>query len=441
MYIQNMLRGIVLSWCTQQHITLAGKTILCAVSGGQDSMALLHVLLDLGKNEGFAVAVAHYNHQLRETATQDEALVRHHCATLGVPFFAGSGDVRGYAKAHSASIEDAARTMRYAFLQHTAQECGADYIATAHHRQDNAETLLLHLLRGSGLHGLGGIAPVRENIIRPLLQVDRTEIEQYIAKYQIPYAEDESNQDTIYTRNRLRLEVLPLLEAIASGSVGRMADTAQRLRTDEAFFQQYCAKLLPDNTTELPLAVVQKQHPAIASRLVRMVAQRCGVTLTATQTDAVLTMRRGACLSLHGGLRVAHEGTVLHFFRPYETGAPLALTIGEHDWGAWRVKVWETCEEVAQNAYTVMLRGGLHTIELTAWDGTGRLGVENGRRTVKRLLTDHGIPPAQRENCPAIYVEGVLAAVFGAGTDIAFRPVRGEKQLVITIKKKSTEQK
>ncbi len=433
MYIQNMLRGIVLNWCTQQHITLTGKTILCAVSGGQDSMALLHVLLDLGKDEGFCVVVAHYNHQLRETATQDEALVRHRCAMLGIPFFTDSGDVRGYAKAHGTSIEDSARTMRYAFLQRTAQECGADYIATAHHRQDNAETLLLHLLRGSGLHGLGGIAPVRGNIIRPLLQADRADIERYITDHNIPYTEDESNLDTIYTRNRLRWEVLPLLEEIASGSVRRMADTAQRLRADEAFLQQYCAEIFPENTTELPLAVVREQPPAIASRLVRMVAQRCGITLTATQTDAVLTMRRGACLSLHGGLRVAHEGTVLRFFHPYETDVPLALTIGEQDWGAWRVKVWETCEEVAQNAYTVMLRGGLHTIELTAWDGTGRLGVENGRRTIKRLLADHGIPPAQRENCPAIYVDGVLAAVFGAGTDIAFRPVSGEKQLVIML--------
>ena len=434
--MQDILRGAVLDWCTQQHITLAGKTILCAVSGGQDSMALLHVLLDLGKDEGFAVAVAHYNHQLRETATQDEALVRHHCATLGLPFFSDSGDVRGYAKAHGASIEDAARTMRYAFLQRTAQACGADYIATAHHRQDNAETLLLHLLRGSGLHGLGGIAPVRGNIIRPLLQADRADIERYITDHNIPYAEDESNLDTIYTRNRLRWEVLPLLEEIASGSVRRMADTAQRLRADEAFLQQYCAELLPNNTTELPLAVVREQPPAIASRLVRMVAQRCGITLTATQTDAVLTMRRGACLSLHGGLRVAHEGAVLRFFHPYETGTPLVLTIGEYDWGAWRVKVWETCDEVAPHAHTVMLRGGLHTIELKAWDGTGRLGVENGRRTVKRLLADHGIPPAQRENCPAIYVDGVLTAVFGAGTDIAFRPTPGEKKTVITIKNK-----
>ncbi len=402
-------------------------------------MTLLHLLLDLGKDEGFAVVVAHYNHQLRETAPQDEALVRHHCATLGLPFFSDSGDVRGYAKAHGASIEDAARTMRYAFLQRTAQKCGADYIATAHHRQDNAETLLLHLLRGSGLHGLGGIAPVRGNIIRPLLQADRTDIEQYIADHNIPYAEDESNQNMMYTRNRLRWEVLPLLEAIAPGSVRRMADTAQRLRADEVFLHQYCTEILSDDTTELPISVLCEQPPAIASRLVRMVAQRCGVTLTAKQTEAVLTLRRGACLSLSSGLRVAHEGAVLRFFRPYATEEPLGLTIGEHDWGAWLVKVFETCDDVAPNAHTVMLRGGLHTIELTAWDGTGRLGVENGRRTVKRLLADHGIPPAQRENCPAIYVDGVLVAVFGAGTDIAFRPISGEKKLIITIQKKSTK--
>ena len=433
MQMNNTLTRAVRDWCARQQVELAGKTVLCAVSGGRDSMVLLHVLLELAQREGFAVAVAHYNHQLRENAVRDELLVFEYCAMLGLPFYLGGGDVRAYAKTHGASIEDAARTMRYAFLQDTARECGADYIATAHHRQDNAETLLLHLLRGSGLQGLGGIAPVRGNIIRPLLAVDRADIDRYVETNNIPYAEDESNQDTVYTRNRLRHELLPLLEEIAPGSVGRIADTAQRLRADEAFLQQYCDSILPRGA-EIPTSLLRREHPAVATRLVRAAAREFDIELTAAQTEAVLKTRRGACLSLGGGVRVAHEGEKLRFFRLREMSEPMELTPGEHEWGEWCVSVYETNDETPENDRTVILRAGLNKIEIAAWDGTGRLGVENGSRTVKRLLADHRIGAAQRGNCPAVYAGRQLAAVFGAGTDIAFRPQPGEIKLVVSLK-------
>ncbi|MBR3705247.1 MAG: tRNA lysidine(34) synthetase TilS [Oscillospiraceae bacterium] len=440
MQTKNILTRTVYDWCAQQHIDLAGKTVLCAVSGGRDSMALLHVLLEMAQRDGFAVAAAHYNHQLRQSAARDEELVRGHCASLGLPLFSGCGDVRAYAKTHGTSIEDAARTMRYAFLQDTARECGADYIATAHHRQDNAETLLLHLLRGSGLRGLGGIAPMRGNIIRPLLAADRADIDDYIVKNNIPYAEDETNRDTVYTRNRLRLEVLPLLEEIAPGSVRRMADTAAQLRVDEDYLRQQSeasvSLLREDDGVCVCVAQVREQHPAVAARAVRRAAYACGANLTAAQTDAVLRLRRGACLALGGGVRVAHDGEFLRFFRLSDPPAPMELTPGEHDWGAWRVCVWETDEEVAENAHTVVLRGGSGKAEIAAWDGTGRLGTETGRRTVKRLLADHRIGAAQREDRPAIYLDGVLAAVFGAGTDRDFRPAAGEMKLAVSIKNK-----
>lgn len=437
MHGHEILTRAVLDWCAQQGISFKGKTILCAVSGGRDSMALLSVLIELGKREGFAVAAAHYNHHLRLSAQRDEDLVRSFCASHGIPLAVDGGDVRAYANENGTSVENAARTMRYEFLESAAQECGADYIATAHHRQDNAETLLLHLLRGSGLNGLGGIPPVRGNIIRPLLAVDRAEIDRYIETNNIPYAEDETNQDTVYTRNRLRHELLPLLEEIAPGSVRRIADTAARLRIDEDYLQLQSAQLEPlldlrDHAC-IPVAQLRGQHRAIASRMVRSAAQRYDAELTAAQLDAVFSMRSGACLSLGGGVRVTNDGKMLRFYRLPDVSAPMELTLGEQEWNDRLVCVEETNAKVEESAGVVVLRGDVGALTIAVWDGTGRLGVENGRRTVKRLLADHHISASQRENCPAIYADGVLAAVFGAGTDIDFRAVDGEIKLVVSI--------
>lgn len=427
------LTAAVQSWCLRHDVMLAGKTILCAVSGGRDSMALLHVLLRLSTRQGFAVAAAHYNHLLRDSAARDEALVRQWCAAHGVPLVSGSGDVRSYAEKNSSSIEDAARRMRYQFLENAAQECGADFIATAHHRQDNAETLLLHLLRGSGLTGLGGIAPVRGSIIRPLLEVDRAAINGYIEENSIPYAEDETNADTAYTRNRLRLELLPLLEEIAPGSTARMAAAAARLRADEEFLEQYTSSLLPNDAAEISVSLLNTQPANIAARLVRSAARNLGAELTATQTEAVLQLRSGGCLSLGGGLRAAREGKMLRFFRISPPAAPLTLSSGQQRWGEWLVTVYETEDEVTESQNTVILRSGTAPLVIAPWDGTGRLNIENGRRTVKRLLADHGIPPARRESCPAVFAGDSLAAVFGAGTDRFLRPCPKEKKTVITL--------
>ena len=437
--INDTLTTVVLTWCRQQNLTLSGRTILCAVSGGRDSMALLHVLLRLSTEIGFSVAAAHYNHLLRESAGRDEELVRSYCAQHGIPLSVGCGDVRAYAKTNGTSIEDAARTMRYAFLRETAEECGADYIATAHHRQDNAETLLLHLLRGSGLQGLGGIAPVRDGLIRPLLEADRRDIDAYVTQNGIPYAEDETNLDIAYTRNRLRLELLPLLEAISPGSVGRIADAAVRLRTDEDFLRIQCSEFLPvpDETgcVCLSRSLLAAQHGAIAARIVREAARRMGIELTAEQTDSILRLRSGCCLSLGGEMRAEREKDTLRFYRISTPAPPLTLTLGTLRWGNMTVTVYETNEPITEDQTTVVLRRGLGPLRLKAWDGTGRLAVENGRRTVKRLLSDHGIPAARREHCPAVWVGETLAAVFGAGTDRTMQPDSGEAKLVITLKK------
>ena len=186
-----------------------GSHVLCAVSGGADSVCLLHALYHLRAELDFTLSAAHFDHQLRgEESRRDADFVAQFVALCcgpqrlpdgsqlpAVPLFSGSGDVSAQAAQMGIGTEEAARQMRYAFLHRAAQQAGATLIATAHTADDNGETILFHLARGTGLRGLGGIPPARDGVIRPLLTTTRRQVENYLAYYGLPHVEDSSNQD------------------------------------------------------------------------------------------------------------------------------------------------------------------------------------------------------------------------------------------------------
>ncbi len=212
--------------------------VAVAVSGGADSVALLRVLLDLREELGIVLFVAHFNHQLRgDDSDADERFVAELAATHNLPFFAGRADVRGHAAVHKLSLEHAARELRYQWLAELAQTQHLDAIATAHTSDDQAETVLMKFLRGAGTRGLAGIHPVltRDDIrvVRPLLETTRTEIEHYLRKLNQPWHEDHTNQDTQFTRNRIRHELLPLLERDYNPGIRRLLGEAAELARGE----------------------------------------------------------------------------------------------------------------------------------------------------------------------------------------------------------------
>ena len=209
-----------------------GARVLCAVSGGVDSIYLLHRMTELAAQRGFTVGCAHFNHGLRGAESdRDEAFVRTQCAHLGVPFYAGRGDARSV----RVWAFGAARQLRYAFLTDCAAAHGYDWIATAHTADDNAETLLLNLARGCGLRGLTGIPPQRGKLLRPMLDTTRAEAEAYLAAHGIAHVEDSTNASDAYARNRVRHHAVPALESVNAAFVQHAADTAALLREDERF--------------------------------------------------------------------------------------------------------------------------------------------------------------------------------------------------------------
>lgn len=198
--------------------------ILCALSGGADSVALLHFL----KVRGFCVAAAHFDHHLRPTSPRDAAFAQSLCQEWEVPFYLGEG----WPGELPGNTEDNARAARYAFLERVAEETGAARIATAHHANDNLETVLLHLTRGCGLQGLAGIQPRRGKLVRPMLHTTRHAIEAYVAEHHLAYVTDETNADPAYSRNRLRHEVVPVLESLNPRAVEAAMRMTDRLRAD-----------------------------------------------------------------------------------------------------------------------------------------------------------------------------------------------------------------
>ena len=312
-----------------------GGRVLCAVSGGLDSMCLLHFLHTRG--EGLTVLAAHFNHQLRGgAADRDEAFVRDWCAGVDIPFVSGSGDVRELAEREGLSVEEAARTLRYAFLEETAAREGCAAILTAHHADDNAETMLLNLLRGTGIRGLAGIPEVRGNILRPFLRITRAELAEYAAAHNIPHVEDETNQLDDAARNVLRHRVLPVLRELNPRAVENMIRTAELALRDEEALTQAAEELLeqgggePGQSAWLPVSACGGQPPAVLTRAVRMMLERtCGrrKDLTAAHTEAVLELLRslpGKAVSLPYGLTARREAEVL---RICCTGVPEAAEL------------------------------------------------------------------------------------------------------------------
>lgn len=428
----------VAAFCKKWGMLPPGGLALCAVSGGRDSMAMLHLLSAWAEEGGFRVAAAHFNHRLRPAADRDEAFVRDWCRERGIPLTCGSGDVREFAAREGLGIEDAARKLRYAFLEGAARDRGAARIATAHHREDNAETVLLHLLRGAGLQGLSGIAPVRGNIVRPLLEVSRREIDEYVTRNHIPYVEDESNRDIRFTRNRLRLEVLPLLEEMAPGASGRIAAAAALLREEDEHLRREAEELLPEavgGAVVLPVPVLNKQDGAMGRRLVRGMGRKLGVELTREQTEAALSLKSGGYLDLPENLCAIRKPHQLILKKLPPPLPPLVLHEGAQNWGPWTVTLERHAAPVESAPDRIVLRDTGGRLTAAPWDGEGRLAVENGMRTIKRLFTDAGIPVERRWDHPALLLDGKPAAVLGVAVDWKLRPEAGKPCRVITFRR------
>ena len=227
------MRDVVRAYIDKYQLLTAGKPVLVGVSGGADSIALLTVLVELG----YSCIVGHCNFHLRgEESMRDEHFTETYARKLGLPFVKVDFNTRDYAAEHHLSVEMAARELRYAWFEEMRCVHDAQAIAVAHHRDDNAETVLMNLIRGSGIRGMSGIRPKNGFVVRPLLSVTRQEILQWLSERQLEYVTDSTNLSAAYTRNFIRLRVLPLLETINPSVRTAINRTAEHLAETESLF-------------------------------------------------------------------------------------------------------------------------------------------------------------------------------------------------------------
>jgi len=251
--------------------------ILVAYSGGVDSTGLLNLLLELRGEWSFELFLGHFNHKLRHTADEDEQFVRRIAKKYSLPLFVGSKDVGSYARKKKLNIEEAGRELRYDFLKKTALKIGGAKIATGHTMTDQAETFLMRLMRGSGLRGLGGIFPLVEGkVVRPLIQVERQDIEAYLRKKGIEFHTDESNFDRRFLRNRIRLDLVPYIkknfEPEIISSLGRIASI---IREEDSLLEKIAEEKAKraiskkNNKISLEVKPLSSLSRAMARRVVR----------------------------------------------------------------------------------------------------------------------------------------------------------------------------
>ena len=224
------------------------KTVVCGLSGGADSTALLLALSELSGEFGFTTAACHLNHGLRgEDSDSDERFCTELCEKLGIPLYKRRENVRDYSQKHE-SLEETARKVRYVFFEEALAHFGENTVlATAHNANDNAETVLLNLIRGTGLRGLCGIPRERGRIIRPLLEIERVEIEEFLAENGQNFVTDKTNFSVEYTRNKIRAKLIPEILEINPSFLTTIGRMAKNLRADEAFFEQTTEKVLAES--------------------------------------------------------------------------------------------------------------------------------------------------------------------------------------------------
>lgn len=409
------------------------EPVLCALSGGADSAVLLHLLLAAKDRLSLGdIAALHVNHGLRgEAADRDEAFCAALCKRWNVPFIAVSADVPAAVAKSGESVEQAARRLRYEALFSAAN----GVVVTAHTASDNAETVLLHLTRGSGLHGLCGILPKRDKLVRPLLFATRADVEAYAAANELEFVTDETNGDTAYSRNRIRAAVMPELKEINPQVETALWRLCETLRDDEECLRDQGQLLLECAEFEESPGVYDREvlkaaPPAILRRAVLQMLPTA-VNVEKQHIDALcrLTTEDGA-LTLPGGVTITAKENELFLAESEEELPPFCFPVNVNErvsvaGESYELRLFSAEEfEKCRNVHSLLfysccdygkIKGSLTVRNRLPGDAYRPVG--RGTKTLKKLLNEAGLSESDRRKLPLLCDEDGIVMVPGFGCD------------------------
>jgi tRNA(Ile)-lysidine synthase len=435
-----------------------GQAVVVAVSGGPDSVCLLDILHELSDELKISLIVSHYDHGLRPAEDESETVfVRELARDLHLPFMTGKAppSLRG----KSASIEERARNARYRFLEKVRVKHGAQRIALGHNLNDQAETVIMRLLRGSGPSGLTGIPPRRDStIIRPLIEVERLEIETYLKARRLNYVTDSSNLKTDYLRNKIRLELMPLLEQHQPRFVHLLGQTADILREEDAYLERIGeawlsreAELEPDNAFQIPISSFLKLPAALRRRVVRQIIGKVKRDLRRITWDHVESILRlahsekpQASIHLPGKLNVkrSYDHLIVSAGQGRKS-RPFSHTI--HAPGVYRIKEIGRTISVGElkNRKDMDFRVSPYIAFLDADKVQYPLKVRSfkpgdrfvpfgmtGHKKLKDFFVDLKVPMEQRRSTPVLCCGDTIVWVCGLRIDDRFKVTANTKRVM-----------
>lgn len=399
----------LLAFIRRYHMIDPGDCVICAVSGGADSMALLWAMYCLKETLGIDLAAAHFNHGLRgEESDRDEAFVRNVCLQYEIPFYCQKSNVVTGEK----GLEAAARDARYGYLQTLPGK-----IATAHTANDNAETVLMHLVRGTGLKGLGAISPVKDRVIRPMLTVTREEVLSFLEEYHIQYVTDSSNETDQFLRNRLRHNVMPLLQQENPRLAEDLSAMALSLREDE---RELSTLAQPVSDVE----ALRQMSSAQRSRCLMAFLRSCNVPEPEREHIALLeslvfSHRPSAKANFPGGVIIARNYRKLEVLSHTKKIFPVSLKCpGSTELLPLGLRI--RCKETTfvpedKNCFVVRPEG---EIQIRSRQEGDTIRLPGGTKSLKKLYIDRKIPACQRSLIPVIADDKGVLGVYGIGPNL-----------------------
>ncbi len=405
-----------------------GDRIICAVSGGADSVCLLHTMIALRSEYDLKLYIANVNHLIRgKESDEDSNFVRAIAKASGIELFYREYDVVKIAAERKIGEEECGRVLRYEFFEEISKSLGGAKIATAHNLNDNAETVLFRLVRGTSAKGLCGIIPKRDNVIRPLLDVSRSEIEKYLKSNSLTWREDSTNSIPIYARNKIRLNVIPVLREISSSADEKIVSAAKFISEDSSFIDELALKKEKEcfKNDEIILENFEKLHISIKRRIAAKVLSKWGAKeITSEKIESFLqyTMKdNGKEFDVNGRVYIKKSYGKIAVYNP-TVNAGIYCVLDENTdviTQTWKLSMFYTRDKIKRdtNSIAIFDAGKITGPFVVTYRQNGdRMMLKGigGTKKIADIFTDEkidsekrGVIPIVRKNEDILYLGGV----------------------------------